>query len=351
MLRNLLSLCDISSVTSQKNARVVITGRGGPEVLKWIEEDLPVPGPGHVRVKVIATGIAYADILMRHGLYPVKQAFPFAPGYDIVGEIDALGEGVSGVAPGQRVAALTMVGGYSRYLVVPAAHLVPMPDGLDPAEAVSLVLNYVTAYQMIHRVAKLHQGQSILIHGAAGGVGTAALQLGKIAGLRMYGTASKSKLELVSALGGTPIDYRSENFLDRIRQLVPEGLDAVLDPVGDKVPKDSYRCLRRGGSLVCFGVSSAVEKGKLSAALDFAWLGLMKLVPDGKHGVWFNVKWLRDKHPEWFREDLSKLFAMLGARQVQPVIAARLPLREAARANELLEKSQVSGKIVLLCQE
>src|SRR5208283_1744378 len=164
---------------------------------------------------------------------------------------------------------------------------VPVPDNLDPAEAVSLVLNYVTAYQMIHRVAKLREGQSFLIHGAGGGVGTAALQLGKIAGLRMFGTASKSKLELVSALGATPIDYRAENFRDRIRQLVPEGLDAAFDSVGDKTRTDTYRCLRRGGYLVCFGVSSAVEKGKLSAALGFAWLGVMKLVPDGKHPVWF----------------------------------------------------------------
>jgi NADPH:quinone reductase-like Zn-dependent oxidoreductase len=338
-------------MASFKNARMVITGRGGPEVLQCVEDDLPNPGPGQVRVRVITTGVAYADILMRRGLYPVKQAFPFAPGYDIVGDIDAIGEGVTGFAPGQRVAALTMIGGYSRYLLVPAAHLVPVPDNLDPGEAVSLVLNYVTAYQMIHRVAKLRSGQSLLIHGAGGGVGTAALQLGKIAGLRMFGTASKSKLELVSALGATAIDYRSENFLERIRQLVPEGLDAALNPVGDKTQKDSYRCLRRGGYLVCFGVSSAVEKGKLSAALGFVWLGLMKLVPDGKHGVWFNVKSLRDAHPDWFREELSKLFGLLAARQIQPVIAARMPLREAARANELLEKSQVSGKIVLLCQE
>ena len=336
-------------MASLKNARMVITGRGGPEVLQWVEDDLPNPGPGQVRVKVIATGVAYADILMRRGLYPVSQAFPFAPGYDIVGDIDALGDGVTGFTLGQRVAALTMIGGYSRYTIVPVAHLVPMPD--DPAEAVSLVLNYVTAYQMVHRVAKLREGQSFLIHGAGGGVGTAALQLGKIAGLRMFGTASKSKLELVAALGATPIDYRSEKFVARIRQLAPEGLDAVLDSVGDKTRTDSYRCLRRGGYLICFGVSSAVEKGKLSAALGFAWLGLMKLVPDGKHPVWFNVKWLRDAHPDWFREDLSKLFGMLAARQIQPVIAARMPLREAARANELLEKAQVSGKIVLLCQE
>jgi len=334
-----------------KNARMVITGLGGPEVFKWVEEELPSPAAGQVRVKVIAAGVAFADVMMRHGLYPGAPAFPFAPGYDVVGEVDALGDSVSGFATGQRVAALTMIGGYSRYTIVPAAHLVAVPDNLDPGEAVSLVLNYVTAYQMLHRVAKLRQGQRFLVHGAAGGVGTAALQLGKIAGLEMFGTASKGKVELVSALGATAIDYRAENFLERIRQLAPEGLDAVLESMGGKTRTDSYRCLRRGGYLVCYGASSAIEKGKLSAGLGFAWLGLMKLVPDGKHSVWYNVKSLRDAHPDWFREDLSKLFGMLAARQIQPVIAARMPLREAARANELLEKAQVSGKIVLLCQE
>jgi len=338
-------------MASIKNARMMITGLGGPEVFKWVEDDLPTPAPGQVRVKIIAAGVAFADILMRHGLYPGTPAFPFAPGYDIVGEIDALGDGVSGFAVSQRVAALTMIGGYSRYTIVPAAHLVPVPDNLDPAAAVSLVLNYVTAYQMLHRVAKLHQGQRFLVHSAAGGVGTAALQLGKIAGLDMFGTASKAKLELVSAFGATAIDYRAENFFERIHQLAPEGLDAVLESIGGKTRRDSYRCLRRGGHLVCYGVSSALVKGKLSAGLGFAWLGLMKLVPDGKHPVWFNAKSLCDAHPGWFREDLSILFAMLAARQIQPVIAARMPLREAARANELLEKAQVSGKIVLLCQE
>ena len=336
---------------NQKNARVIITGRGGPEVLKWVEEDLPAPAPGQVRVKVLATGVAYADILMRHGLYPGAPRFPFAPGYDVVGDIDALGEGVTGFAIDQRVAALIMIGGYSRFTVVPAAHLVPVPEQLDPAEAVSLVLNYVIAYQMIHRVANLQSGQSLLIHSAAGGVGTAALQLGKIAELRMFGTASKPKHETVSALGAIPIDYRDDNFVERIGELAPQGLDSVFDPIGGPHWWDSYRCLRRGGSLVCYGAQAAVTEGKLAAGVGFALMGLMKVLPDGRRVVWCNVKVLRDSRPEWFREDLGKLFALLSRREIQPVIAARLPLRDAQRAHELLEKAQVIGKIVLLPQE
>src|SRR5215469_3638320 len=216
-------------MSQEKNERVVITGVGGPEVLKLVEEELPTPGPREVRVKVLAAGVAFADVLMRHKLYPAAPPFPFAPGYDIVGEIDAIGDGIGEFQLRQRVAALTMVGGYSQYTLVPAAHLVPVPGRVDPAEAVSLVLNYVTAYQMLHRIAALRAGQTVLIHSAAGGVGTSALQLGKIAGLNMFGTASQPKHDLVSALGAVPIDYRSENFVQRIRQLVPEGLDCVLD--------------------------------------------------------------------------------------------------------------------------
>ena len=338
-------------ISAVKNARMVLTARGGPEVLRWVEEELPAPGPGQVRVKVLATGVAFADVLMRRGLYPGVPPFPFAPGYDVVGQIDALGEGLTGFGLGQRVAALTMIGGYSRYTLVLAAHLVPAPANLDPAEEVSLVLNYVTAYQMLHRLARLREGQRLLIHAAAGGVGTATLQLGGIAGLRMFGTASKSKHPTVTELGATPIDYQAENFVNRIRELAPEGLDAVLDPIGGKNWWASYHCLRRGGTLACYGAQAAVSEGKLAAGLGFASLALMKLLPDGKRATWYNVKSLRDKHPEWFREDLSHLFGLLATRQIRPVIAGRLPLPEAARANDLLENGKVSGKLVLLCQE
>jgi len=335
----------------QKNARMVLSGLGGPEVLKCVEEHLPKPGAGEVRVKILAAGIAFADVLMRRGLYPGTPKFPFTPGYDLVGNIDALGDAVSQFVIGQRVAALTMIGGYSRYTVVPASRLVPVPDGLDPAEAVSLVLNYVTAYQMLHRVAKLREGQRVLIHAAAGGVGTAALQLGKLAGLEMFGTASKPKHELVASLGATPIDYRSESFVARLRQLAPGGVDAVLDPIGGKNWWASYGCLRSRGALVCYGSQAALSEGKLAAGLGFAALGLMKILPDGKRASWYDVKSLSDTSPEMFREDLARLFEFLSQKKIHPVIAARFPLREAARANEMLEKALVSGKLVLLCQE
>jgi len=336
---------------TQKKLRILITAKGGPEVLKLVEEDVPQPSSGEVRVKVLAAGVAYAEVLMRHGLYPNQPPFPFSPGYDVVGDIDAVGDGVEKFAVGQRVAALTMTGGYSQFTVIPADYLVPVPDGLDPAEAVALVLNYVTAYQLMHRVARLRPGQSLLVHSAAGGVGTAALQLGRILGLKMFGTASKAKHSVISALGGIPIDYRTENFVVRIHQLAPDGLDSVLDPIGGPQWWASYRCLKRGGTLVCYGVQAAVSKGKLAAGAGFALLGLTKLLPDGKKSTWYNITTLRDRHPEQFREDLSKLFDLLAARQIRPLIAARFPLREAARANAMLESAQLTGKLVLLPQD
>jgi NADPH:quinone reductase len=195
---------------------------------------------------------------------------------------------------------------------------------------------------------QLRSGQTMLVHSAAGGVGTAALQLGKIIGLTMFGTASKPKHELVSSLGAVPIDYRTENFADRTRQLAPGGLDCVLDPIGGPQWWTSYGCLRRGGRLVCYGVQAAVSKGQLAAGAGFALLGLMKLIPDGKKAEWYNVTKLRNQRPEWFREDLSKLFALLAERQIQPIIGAKFPLTEAALANTMLEKGQTSGKIALL---
>ena len=329
----------------------MVTALGGAEVLKRIEEDLPEPGRGEVRVKILAAGVAFADVLMRRGLYPGTPPPPFTPGYDLVGEIDALGADVTQFTLGQHVGALTVRGAYSQFANLPAELLVPVPDSLDPAEAVCLILNYVTAYQMLHRVAKVSSGQSILIHGAAGGVGTALLQLGALQKLTMYGTASSSKLDIIVSNGGIPIDYKAENFSKRVRELSREGVDAVFDAVGGTNWWRSYRMVRRGGILVCYGMAVAVEHGKIAGAGSYLLMGVLKLIPDGRGCVWFNVKNLRTEHPDWFRADLIALFDLLLQRKIQPLIAARLPLSEAAQANEMIEHAKFSGKIVLLCQE
>jgi NADPH:quinone reductase len=341
------------------NARVIISAYGGPEVLKLIEEDSPEPLPDQVRLKVLATGVAFADVLMRYGMYPHMPALPFSPGYDVVGVIDKLGSGVTSFAPGDMVAAMTMIGGYSQYLNIPASELVRVPEGVDPAEAVSLVLNYATAHQLIHRITELQPEQSVLIHGAAGGVGTALLELGQLAGLKMYGTASRSKHGLVSALGGIPIDYKTDDFVARVLQMTRgAGVDTVFDAVGGMNWWRSYKTLRSagkgsGGKLIGYGMSSVIERGKASklrGAASFALIGLLNALPDGKVARWYSITTEKKKHPEWFPEDLAHLLKLLAEKKIHPHVAERLPLREAQRANELIEHAKVSGKIVLLPQ-
>ncbi len=342
------------------NRRMILSAHGGPEVLKRIEEPMPQPAPGTVRLMVLATGVAFADVLMRYGMYPHTPPLPFSPGYDVVGIIDKLGEDVSGFAVGQQVAALTMVGGYSQYLCVPASELTPVPDGVDPAEAVSLVLNYVTAYQLIHRITQLGVGQTLLNHGAAGGVGTAVLELGRLAGLKIFGTASCGKHDLVTALGGIPIDYKADDFVTRVLQMTDNGgVDAVFDPVGGKNWWRSYKTLRPGGKtpggkLIGYGMSSVIEKGKpskLRGGASFALLGLLSLLPDGKTARWYSITTEKQKHPEGFREDLRTLLELLRDKKIRPLVSERLPLDQAPRAHELIEKAQVTGKIVLMCQQ
>jgi len=343
-----------------KNTRIVISAHGGPDVLQLIDEEMPPPRSGEVRVRILATGVAFADILMRYGLYPGTPPLPFSPGYDVVGDVDAIGEGVSDFAIGDRIAALTQWGGYAQYIIVRPEQLTRVPAELDPAEAVSLVLNYVTAYQMLHRVAEVKSGQRILVHGGAGGVGTAALQLGRLAGLEMYATASRGKHDLITALGARPIDYRTDDFVARVMQMTGnQGVDAVLDAVGGTNWWRSYKTLKPGGAhaggiLVGYGISAALRDGKpskLIGAASFGLLGLLSLLPDGKRAVWYNIASWKRKRQEWFREDLGALFALLAEKKISPEISERLPLREAARAHQLLENARVTGKIVLLCQE
>ncbi len=337
------------------NRRVVITRRGGPEVLKLVEAPLPEPKTGEARVKVAATGVAFADVLMREGLYPNVPPPPFAPGYDIVGTVDALGPDVSGLRAGERVAALTMVGGYSDHLCVPAASLVPVPDGVDAAEAVALVLNFLTAQQMLHRFKRVRAGERVLVHGAAGGVGDALLQLGQLAGLEMYGTASRAKHAAIARFGATAIDYRNEDFVARVRELTGSGVDAVFDAVGGTQWKRSYQCLRAGGMLIGYGFSAATVKGRRSLTKAASnWIGmprfqLLQMMTDNRAVAGFNVNYLKEARPDWYREDLSSLLVLLAQKKLRPQIAERLPLAEAARAHRLLDDAAVTGKLVLLC--
>jgi NADPH:quinone reductase-like Zn-dependent oxidoreductase len=265
----------------------------------------------------------------------------------MVGVVDKLGEGVTHFKVGQRVADLTVIGAYPEYLCLPESRLTLVPNGLDPAEAVSLILSYITAYQMLHRVANVKQGQRILIHGAGGAVGVAMLQLGQLLDLKMYGTASKSKHELIKRLGATPIDYRSEDFVERIRSLTGDGVTAAFDAIGGDNFKRSFRALRGGGKLVAYGFTNAVQGKGGSIPLDFMRLQLWNFWPNGRSAAFYLITALRKKHPDWFSEDLTKLFDLLAQNKIKPIIEARMPFARAKRAHELIEQAEVQGKIVL----
>src|SRR5262245_41710312 len=193
-----------------KHTRIVVTHYGGPDALQVIEEECPEPKSGEVRVRVLAAGVALPDVMARQGIHPETPKVPYTPGWDLVGEVERLGNGVSGFEPGQIVAAMPIHGAYSEFVCMPGSEMVPVPSGLDAAEAVSVILNYITAYQMLHRSAKVVPRQRVLIHGASGGVGTALLQLGRLSELEMYGTCSSRGAAAVSELGGIPIDYKSQ---------------------------------------------------------------------------------------------------------------------------------------------
>ncbi len=343
-----------------RHTRIVVAHYGGPDELRLVVEECPEPRAGEVRVKVLAAGVALPDVMAREGVHPETPRVPFTPGWDLVGVVDRLGEGVSGIEPGQRVAAMPISGAYAEFVCLPQRELVPVPSGLDAAEAVSLVLNYITAYQMLHRSVQVRTGQRALIHGAAGGVGTALLQLGRLAGLEMYGTCSSRSAAAVSELGGIPIDYRQQDFVAEIRRLTGDGVDVVFDPIGGAHMWQSRGALRPGGTVVGYGLRSSIRGEGLASgrrgrrrrfggtAVFGLYIAGSWLLPGRRRVVPYSIQTLKRLKPAWFRQDLIALLELLKQREIQPVIAQRFPLARARDAHEMLGRGGVIGKIVLV---
>jgi NADPH2:quinone reductase len=310
-----------------------------------------------VRVRVLAAGVSLPDLMMREGIHPEKPRVPFTPGWDLVGVVDRLGDDVTGIEPGQTVAALPIHGAYAEFVCLPKRELVFVPPGLDAAEAVSLVLNYTTAYQMMHRSAKAEPGWRVLIHAAAGGVGSALLQLGRLAGLEMYGTCSPSRAAAVLDLGGIPIDYRHLDFVEEIRRLTSVGVDVVFDGIGGPHMWRSRSALRAGGKVVVYGLTSSLNEGRLSGprtrlnwmARYAAYIAGSWVLPGRKRVIPYSIQTLKRLRPAFFRQDLTALFDLLQQKKIKPLVAHRFPLVEARRAHELLGSEGVTGKIVLVC--
>ena len=327
-----------------------IHAHGGPEVMQLLTEEMPEPAGQQVRVKVLASGVAYGDIYLRSGFVPLTS-FPVTPGYDFVGIIDYAPQESSIFKQGDFVAGLPMLGSYSKYICIDQDRLVAVPEGLDPAEAVSVILNYTTAYQLLKYVAKLNPGDSALVHAAAGGVGTALLQLAQRQGIEVFGTADTRKLNLVKELGATPIDYKNTDFVTEMKRMKPEGVTAVFDAIGGTHLIHSNAVVKKGGTLVAYGITGDVQQKKhpaLSVLQTLFLFARLKLTPNSKKFVFGAINATKDKTPESLKNDMKEMLSMLRRKEISPVIAARFPLKDAVHAHEVLESSKTTGKIVLV---
>ncbi|MEP1469890.1 MAG: medium chain dehydrogenase/reductase family protein [Halieaceae bacterium] len=337
--------------------RIVLQSFGEPEEMQLEEvSELPQPKAGEVRVRVLTAGTGFTDTIIRKGQYPgVKEKPPLVPGYDWFGVVDALGEGVTSLQLGQPVADMPVIGGYTGYLCVAADRVVPAPEGLNPDAAVAMILSYTTAYQMLTRIRTLEPGMSCLVHAAGGAVGTALLELGQLMGLKMFGTASAGKHDLVRRFGAVPIDYRQEKFEAVIeRETGGQGVDAIFDTIGGASWARSYGCLKRGGLLVGFGALQVGTGEESIASLLWGFarlLALWKLLPDGKSSTFYNIQTRREKHPQEFKEDVQALFQLLAEGKLQPAIAESVPLADVVEVHRRIERAEIAGKVVLRCGE
>lgn len=334
-------------MTTSINRAVQLSHYGGPEELEVVDLPLPMPGAGEVRVRVLASSLNYTEVLIRRHLYPQTAALrlPFVMGYDVVGEIDQLGEGVTHFELGDSVADMTVVGSNATYCLLRADRLTLVPPEVDPAEAATLILSWMTAYQLLHRAAKVKPGQRVLVHGAAGAVGQALLALGKLAGLEMWGAARGEHTALIREFGATPIDYQAEDFT----RVLPGGFDVVCDGIGEDGYRRSFAALKPGGLLVAIGYSAGVKEkqGLLGILVRIARLYLWRWLPGGKRAFFYSINVMRARHPEWFKEDLEYLFGRLIAGSIAPRVAERISFDKVADAHRRLEQGGLKGKIVL----
>ena len=336
---------------------MVLPGVGEPESLQVRTRELPEPRAGQAIVRVEATGVSFAEQQMRRGKYYDQPAFPFVPGYDLVGVVERSGNG-AGPAAGQRVAALTKVGGWADRVLLDVADLVPVPSGLDPVAAETVVVNGITAWRMLHRSARVRPGQTIVVLGAAGGVGSTLVQLARHAGIRVIGTAGPSQQERVRELGATAVDYRNEDVAARVRELAPEGVAAVFDHVGGTGIAQSWRMLARGGTLVSYGTASTRDvpgNPRMPVLKLLARLTAWNLLPNGRRATFFNLwagRRLRPaRHRAQLREDLATVLELVARGAVTPQVARRFALTDAAAALRYAEAGGITGKVILTTQD
>jgi NADPH:quinone reductase-like Zn-dependent oxidoreductase len=325
-----------------------------PEGLQIRQRTLPALAAEQALVRIEATGVSFAEQGMRRGRYPGQPKFPFVPGYDMVGTVVAVGADVDKAIVGTRVAAATKTGGWASHTIVAAADLVAVPSGLDPAEVEAVVVNGITAYQMLHRSARVQPGQTILVHGASGGVGSILVQLARHDGIRVLGTAAKRNHEALRALGVEPIDYH-ENVSEQVRQLAPNGVDAVFDHLGLDSFRTSFPLLAPGGTLVAYGTAARLEDDNSMIAMFLGMIARLytwNFLPNKRRANFYNFWAGHSLSIRKFRQrqhaDLTAVLDLLAQGELIPLVAARFPLTEAAAALTLAESRTTSGKVVLV---
>jgi NADPH:quinone reductase-like Zn-dependent oxidoreductase len=324
-----------------KYQSIVVTRRGGLDAIQIAQNDLRPPAEGEARIRVLAAPVCQDDVAIRNGNRPFLKKTPYVPGYAFIGQVDAVGEGVGDIKIGDRVAALTKYGSHSEVIYWPADELVEVPESIDMAEATTLILNYLVAYQAMHRVVQVKQGDKVLVIGASGGVGTAFLQLGRLAGLEMYGLASPQKHHILREYGAVPFDYRTQDFVKLLRQAEPQGIDYVFNGMGDEYFERGLAVLHRGGVLVAYGApQSRSHFGMLVIKLL-----LYNALPNGKSIEGYGTHRLG---VDLFKKDWSTLFSLLEQGKIKPIVAGKFPLLEAISAYEMLERGGVTGNLVLV---
>jgi NADPH:quinone reductase-like Zn-dependent oxidoreductase len=341
---------------------VVLTGTGGYDVLRVEERPDPPVGAGEVRIAVRAAGINFADTLARVGLYPDAPKPPCVLGYEVAGEVESMGEGVAGLAPGDRVIAGTRFGGQAELVTVPADQVWPLPERLSFEQGAAFPVNYGTAYAALVMMGSLREGTRVLIHAAAGGVGISATQIACNAGAEIFGTASASKHEAIRAQGvDHPIDYRNQDFEAEVMRLTNgEGIDLAIDALGPQSFRKDYRLLRPGGRLVMYGLSENAREGRRSIPLTLKSLAAMPmatmpwwkslLVMNENKGV-FGLNMLKWLDAEGSLDRLVEpLTADLDAGRLEPVVAEAFPFERAGEAHRFIAERRNVGKVVLFPQ-
>ncbi|MDT7562276.1 MAG: hypothetical protein QOG76_900 [Pseudonocardiales bacterium] len=343
-----------NTTVTTRTIEIVLPGKVESSGLQVHSRELPAPAEGQAVLRMDATGVSFAEQQMRLGKYYDQPPFPFVPGYDVVGTVTATGPGVDPAMVGRRFAAVTKIGSWASHLLIDVADLVPVPDGVEVADAESVVVNGITAWQLLHRTARVRSGATIVVLGANGGVGTTLVQLARHAGITVIGTASPRHHAAVRELGATPVDYRDPDLYRRIRELEPDGVDAVFDHVGGAAIVESWRLLRRGGTLVSYGSAATKDEDgnarlpmlKLVARL-LAW----HLLPNGRSARFYNF-WAGKRRIDAFRgrlrEDLTSVLGLLADGVLTAQVAARFPLSEAGSALALAESRTVIGKVVIV---